>query len=60
MVILLWVAVAVVVANAIFGAFLVIRYRGERRRAAEARHRLPESARWRTRSAGGSSHLHLT
>jgi hypothetical protein len=44
MVILLWVAFAVVVANAFFAAFLLFRFRAEQNRAAEAHHRLEESS----------------
>jgi hypothetical protein len=58
MVILLWVVVAIVVANALLGAFLLIRFRAEGRRAAGARHRRAETAHW-VGSAGGSSHRHL-
>jgi len=46
MAILLWVAAAIVVANALFAAFLLARFRAEQRRAAEAR-RLSQTARRR-------------
>jgi hypothetical protein len=63
MVILLWVAIAVVAANVLFGAFLLIRYRAEGIRAAEARHRRDETAHWtassRVSPPGGSSHRHI-
>lgn len=39
MVILLWVAVVVVAANILLGAFMLIRFRAENPRRAEARHR---------------------
>ena len=58
MVIVLWVAVAVVVANAILGAFLLIRFRKEGKRAVAARHRREESAH-RFGPLSGSPHRHL-
>jgi hypothetical protein len=57
MTILLWIGFAVVVANAFFAAFLLIRFRAEENRAAEARHRREESAHWV--ESGGSSRRHL-
>lgn len=57
MVILLWVAFAVVVANAFFAAFLLIRFRAEENRAAAMRDGREESAHWD--GSGGSSRGHL-
>ena len=53
--ILLWVAVAVVGANVIFGAVLLVRFRTEGR-AVEARHRRIDSEPWKL----GSSRRRLT
>ena len=58
MVIFLWIVAAVVAANALFAAFLILRFKGERKRAAEARHRSEESAHW-VGITRGSSHRHL-
>jgi hypothetical protein len=58
MVVFVWVVVGVVVANALFAAFLLLRFRAEGKRAAEARHRREESAHWAGASRG-ESHRHL-
>jgi hypothetical protein len=50
MYILLWVAVAIVVANVIFGAVLLVRFRAERR-GVEARHRRTDSEPWKLGSS---------
>jgi len=57
-VIILWIVVAVVVANALFAAFLILRFRGERKRMAEARHRSEESGHSNA-TPRGSSRRHL-
>ncbi|KAA1395820.1 hypothetical protein [Aeromicrobium ginsengisoli] len=58
MVVLVWVIVGVVFVNAVFAVFLVLRFRAEGKRAADARHRREEAAHW-VGTTRGSSHRHL-
>jgi hypothetical protein len=46
MVILMWIAVVIVAANVLFGAVLLVRYRAEAQRAAEARDRRQREPHW--------------
>ena len=45
--ILLWVAVVIVAANILFGSLLLVRFRAEEQRTADARHRGHRVPHWR-------------